>query len=255
MSTSESRILCEGFHDRAFWKGALKFLGCRSLGGPGIPPPLDPWGLRVTGGQFAFLGVRGTFIRVVPVNGRSNLLDDARTRLKERQQKGLVHLLLNSDSDENADGTPSLHRELQFETILQMAQFFDPDASRAAEHVISLDAGTCKIIAFPWRSTDPPTPGVPNQQTLERLICSALAAVHRDRPAPLEAWLKSRPAPPPPNPKEHAFSYLAGWFADKGSYEAFCEALWNDPPIAAQIRGQLERQGVWALLEELAEIR
>lgn len=44
---SESVILCEGFHDRAFWDGWLTHLGCNSDGfRPGTPgyPALDPWG-------------------------------------------------------------------------------------------------------------------------------------------------------------------------------------------------------------------
>lgn len=51
---SESVILCEGFHDRAFWDGWLTFLGCNSDGfKPGTPgyPALDPWGDPVRRGQ------------------------------------------------------------------------------------------------------------------------------------------------------------------------------------------------------------
>ncbi|MDT7815668.1 MAG: hypothetical protein QOJ42_5584 [Acidobacteriaceae bacterium] len=33
---SESVILCEGYHDRAFWDGWLRYLGCSD---PGVPPP------------------------------------------------------------------------------------------------------------------------------------------------------------------------------------------------------------------------
>jgi len=254
MTGSEIYILCEGYHDRAFWKGLLTYAGCASLGGPGKKPS-DPWGETVHGGQYAFENRNKAFLRVVPAGSKYQLIALAETRLRQRAPKTVTHLIINHDSDSFADGTPSTARDIQFSHILQLAKKLDPGAQKSVEHVISVDNGTSKIIAFPWCSTDPPAPGVPNQQTLERLICSALAAVHKDRPAPLEAWLKSRPSPPPPNPKEHAFSYLAGWFADKGSYEAFCEALWNDPQVAAELRGQLERQGVWTLIEEIAEIR
>jgi len=45
---SESVILCEGYHDRAFWAGWLLHLGCTD---PGLPsagkatrtPIFDPW--------------------------------------------------------------------------------------------------------------------------------------------------------------------------------------------------------------------
>jgi len=66
---SESVILCEGYHDRAFWAGWLLYLGCTD---PGLPPvgrttrtPIDdPWGDRVIGGQFAYLSNTQQFIRV-----------------------------------------------------------------------------------------------------------------------------------------------------------------------------------------------
>ncbi len=256
MNAGQIFILCEGLHDRAFWKGVLSFLGCTSLSGPALPLPVDPSGFSVRGGQNAFQGRQGGFIRVVLAHGRRGLLEGAKVLLKGRAgSKRLRCLILNSDAEENADGTPSGHGELQFKTLLQLARTFDPQARRAAEHVISLDANTRRIIAFPWRSTAPPTPGVPHQQSLERLICGALAAVHKDRPAHLEAWLKSWPAPAPPHPREHAFSHLTRWFVEHDRYEAFCESLWNDPQIAAELRDQLERQGVWTLIEEIAEIR
>jgi hypothetical protein len=251
---TESYILCEGYHDRAFWKGILLALGCASMGIPGTTPN-DPWGDPVRGGQFAFLGKRKGFIRVVPAGSKNNLLRLAIIRLQQRADRPLRHLIINADSDANADGTPRLHGELQCDTIFdQVCKAIDPHAIKSAAHEISIDQGACRLLLFPWRSDHSPAAGLPNQQTLERLVCSALASAYPERPVPVDQWLKSRPSPPKPNPKEHAFSYLAGWYAHTGSYEGFCENLWNDPQIAAQLRGQLERQGVWPLLEEIAEI-
>jgi hypothetical protein len=81
---SESVILCEGFHDRAFWDGWLTSLGCNSdgykPGTPGFPAP-DPWGAEVRGGQFAYRSMSASFVRVRPCNGRSKILQGARIRL------------------------------------------------------------------------------------------------------------------------------------------------------------------------------
>ena len=249
---TESYILCEGYHDRAFWKGLLLSLGCKSLGIPGTTPK-DPWGDPVRGGQYAFQGHKGGFIRVVPAGSRRQLLPLARIRISQRADRPLRLLIVNSDSDQNADGTPAHHGELAFDTLLGLARGNDSRAAKSHEHVIAFDEGEVQILAFPWRSSLPPAPGLPNQQSLERLVCGVLATVHPDRPAPVDHWLKSRPAPPPSNPKEHAFSYLAGWYAAYGSYEGFFEALWNEPAIAQGFRTELERQGVWALLEDIAE--
>ena len=44
---SESLVLCEGYHDRAFWAGWLGRLGCSDVGfRPGTAgyPRADPWG-------------------------------------------------------------------------------------------------------------------------------------------------------------------------------------------------------------------
>jgi hypothetical protein len=55
---TESVVLCEGYHDRAFWAGLLLFLGCND---PGIKqgidervPVSDIRGDPVTQGQFYY---------------------------------------------------------------------------------------------------------------------------------------------------------------------------------------------------------
>lgn len=51
---SERYVLCEGYHDRAFWGGLLLHLGATD---PGVRPGglrapiIDPWGLSVRGGS------------------------------------------------------------------------------------------------------------------------------------------------------------------------------------------------------------
>src|SRR5207247_4429675 len=109
---SESVILCEGYHDRAFWKGWFSFLGCSD---PGQPPTgksgriliLDPWNTSVTGGQYAFLSKSAHFIRVVPCLGKTEILPAARLRLRERTSKPLVRLVINVDPDVAAAITPA----------------------------------------------------------------------------------------------------------------------------------------------------
>ncbi len=251
---TESYILCEGYHDRAFWKGLLVHLGCVSQGMLGQVPK-DPWSDPVRGGQFAFNSSRGNFIRVVPAGGKAKLLPLSEIRLQQRVDKPLRFLVINSDSDSNADGTPSTTKEIAFNSVLQLSKKLDPDAQEVEKHLISLDKNTTRIISFPWWSQTPPLLGLPNQQTLERLICTAFAAAYPNRPAAVHNWLLSRPDPPASNPKEHAFSYLAGWHAETGSYEGFCESLWRDPKIATELCQQLQSQGVWSLIEEIVEVR
>ena len=120
---TESVILCEGYHDRALWAGWLSFLGCTD---PGTPPPgktartriYDPWNTPVIGGHYAFLSKSGRFIRVVPCQGKGNVLPAARLRLQERGSKPLTRLLINVDPDVPAGGTALVATGLRVQDVL-----------------------------------------------------------------------------------------------------------------------------------------
>jgi hypothetical protein len=207
---SESVILCEGFHDRAFWDGWLTFLRCNSDGfKPGTPgyPALDPWGDQVRGGEFAYHSTTGSFIRVRPCNGKSRVLQEARVRLLLRRGKPLLRLVINVDADISAAApTPGL-TGLRRQDVLQHVQQLDPGASLNADGNIEVDGGATIVALIRWETNDPPAPGLPNQQTLERLVSAALAAAYPPRAKTVQDWLVARPSPPrplPPDPKEYA---------------------------------------------------
>src|SRR5438874_3231905 len=104
---SESLVLCEGFHDRAFWDGWLRLLGCDSAGfRPGTSgfPAVDPWGVGVRGGQFAYRSNSGAFVRIRPCQGKTNVLREAKIRLAQRATKSLVRLVISVDVDASASG-------------------------------------------------------------------------------------------------------------------------------------------------------
>ena len=86
---------------------------------------------------------------------------------------------------------------------------------------------------------------------LERLACAALAAAYPARAAPVHNWLNARPAPPGVDPKEHAWSYMAGWYAEHGC-EAFYSNLWNDPRVVAELDTRLRSSGAWQIAATLA---
>src|ERR1700687_1579832 len=207
---SESVVLCEGFHDRAFWDGLLTYLGCNSDGfKPGTPgfPALDPWGDPVRHGQFAYRSNSGNFIRVRPCNGKSNVLQEARIRLTQRTTKRLVRLVINVDVDTSAAGLAPGPTGLRQQDVLQQVQENHPQASPNAAGKIEVDAGITKVALIRWEVKAPPARGLPDQQTLERLVSAALAAAYPLRAGAVQAWLDARPNPPPPDPKEHGWSY------------------------------------------------
>lgn len=66
---SETYVLCEGYHDRAFLKASLLHLGCSGPSNQGRDYVRDPWDLFVEKGQFVFYSNSNQFIRVIPVGG------------------------------------------------------------------------------------------------------------------------------------------------------------------------------------------
>src|SRR5260370_11226875 len=178
---SESYVLSDGYHDRAFWCGQLLHLGCID---PGARPNgqrrevLDHFGLAVRGGHFAFHSRSKAFIRIVPAGGKANIPAILRTRLKESEIKRVQRLVVNVDADEHADGTPPAGQNLTLQQLEALAREFDDHATTNTDGDIEIYSGETKITLVRWRAPDPAIQGVPHQQSLAPLIFAALAAVH-----------------------------------------------------------------------------
>ncbi len=254
---SESVILCEGFHDRAFWKGWLMHLGRTD---PGVPQPgqtkrqvvYDPWKVQVTGGEYAYHSRTDQFIRVRPCRGKgSKILTAARIRLNERTSKPLLRLVINVDADTSAASIPPGPTGLRSQDVFHQVQQIDSGASWNAAGHIEVDGGATTVALIRWETNDPLAPGLPNQQTLERLVSAALAGAYPPRAKTVQDWLNARPNPPPPDPKEHAWSYMAGWYAEHGC-EDFYTNLWRDPKVVADLESRLRLSGAWQIAETVA---
>ena len=252
---SESVILCEGYHDRAFWAGWLLHLGCTD---PGDRPKKghrlrvnDPWGNEVKAGQFAFQSPSGKFIRIISCKGKQNVRSAARTRLMDRVDKKLERLILNVDSDEMAAAgkqpAPGLTAK-SLETLLR--EFGEPEIT--ADGDFAIDDGATLASLVTWQAADDPISGLPDQQTLERLVCAAIVAAYPARGPAVGDWLVSRPQAPQAGPKEFGWSYMAGWYAERGC-EGFYRAVWEDPDVAAQLEDRLRKAAAWRVAEALAQ--
>ncbi len=261
---SESVILCEGYHDRAFWAGWLEYLGCedpgRSRGNGNRVAVLDPWGKKVVGGEFAFHSKAGKFIRVVPCGSDSRAVGrQARKRLGDEQQRmqqgasrpRLHRLVLNVDPDVQA-GDASPRTGFRQQDLRALAEKLDPATVETEDGDLAMFDGATAVSLVRWETDDPPLPGVPTQQTLERLVCAAFAATYPDRGPVVDAWLESRPEPPPSSPKEPAMSYMAGWYADTGS-DGFYRVTWDRGEVVDELRSRLRQCGAWRVAEALAE--
>ena len=250
---SESVVLCEGYHDRAFWAGWLTHLGCSDEGfkpGTNGYPADDPWGRKVTGGQFGYRSTSGAFIRVVQCKGKTNLLPEATNRLALRTAKPLLRLVINIDPDVPIAG--SAVTGLRLQDVLNFVRTqIDPAAAQTPDGEIVIDGGASRISLIRWEAGDAAAPGLPDQETLERLVCAAMAAVYPARATAVQDWLNARPLPPPVNPKDHAWSYMAGWHSES-SCEFFYQNLWNEAGIVRELESRLRASGAWRVAELLA---
>jgi len=259
----ESVILCEGYHDRAFWAGWLEHLGCTDPGRPGGTssrvPVSDPWGAPVTRGEFGYHSKSGKFVRVFPCRGdKTRVLREARNRLGEECQRvqqhaepRLVRLILNVDPDVSADGN-AVQTGFRHQDLRTLVQEYDPSAAEAEHGDLVLFAGATLVSLIRWEATDQAADGLPNQQTLERLVCAALVAAYPDRGPAVQRWLDSRPAGPQAGPKEFGWSYMAGWYAEFGC-EGFYRNLWRCKRLVAELRSRLAQCGAWRVAEALAD--
>ena len=245
---SEAVILCEGYYDRDFWAGWLELLGCPKPAGGAVR---DSGGQIVSGhGHYGYWTANHRFVRVVPCHGNQRVLSEARRRIEGRHiDPVLSRLVLCVDPDTQASGG-SAASGLRPDDLLHHVRQFEPAAVMNATDDIELDGGVTKVSLVRWEVADDDTPGVPRQQTLERLVCAALIAAYPARGVAIQAWLESRPNPPAPDPKEHAWSHMAGWYADFGC-SAFYKELWTDPKVVSELESRLRACGAWRVAEAL----
>lgn len=254
--SSESVILCEGYHDRAFWAAWLTRLGCTD---PGKPEPgsnrrkpiEDPWKNEVKGGQYAYHSLSGKFVRVMPCGGKDSILPVARNRLTQRGSKRLARLVINVDSDVDAGAAASQASRPSLQAVEQLVRRLDPKATRMAEGDWRLDDGATVVSVVRWETEDARAAGLPNEQTLERLVCAAVIAAYPKRAPAVQKWLDARPNGPASGPKEFAWSYMAGWYAES-SCEFFYRRVWDDLRIVKELESRLRSSGTWQVAEDLA---
>jgi len=245
---AECYILCEGYHDRAFWKGLLLHLGCTDPSLEGKQQVSDPWKKKVCGGQFAFISPSGRFIRIVPVGGDRHLLrKQFKSRIDMRTIEKLCALIVSADADvQNEDD--NIHVALP--DVVQWARDVDAQSTDAQTHVVLSDQTPVSVLAWQTNTMDP-VPGVPAKQNLERLVCLAIVSAYGERAQPVEDWLASRPNPPQnDSAKSHSFSYVAGWYAASASYEGAMASIWRDERIAPILMDLLAQQPAWAAIRE-----
>lgn len=241
----EVLIVCEGYQDRHFWDGWLRRLGWREdtsvvMRRRNREPP----------GQYGFRHAAGS-LRLAPAGGKSLVFVAAIDLL--RAEPDVTHLVLNEDPDQLAmTRTPEL--PLPLRATRERLEALGWSCGPVADYPLLVthpDRAPVAIHRILWTCADPPAPGLPAVDTLERLVCAALLAAYPDRGPVVQAFLDARPAPPADHPhKAAAMSHMAGWYAPHGSFD-FYRHLWDDPLLADQLELRLRASGAWAIAESL----
>jgi hypothetical protein len=251
---SQSVILCEGYHDRNFWSGLLQSAGCID---PGIDPDRaarvlfkDPFGDTVAGkGQFGLASPSNGFVRVQPCHGLSNVLPALDVLLSGLESRRTIRIVLVVDPDTDASEAMG---GLTIDGVLQFVTSRRPAASLNQDGDISLPESETLISLIRWECDDPQAPGLPAQQTLERLISASIAEAYPERAICVEGWLTNRHEPPELCGKEYSWSYMAGWYAENGC-DDFMRAIWSDGKVAQAMENRLRASGAWRIIEQLAK--
>src|SRR5207245_7683574 len=105
-------------------------------------------------------------------------LPAARSFLTSRNRKRLPRLVVNVDPDTVVGSSAGAPGGLKLSDVLNFIQTVDPAATLNSDGEIEIDGAATKVSLIRWEANDPPTDGIPNQQTLERLMCAALVAAY-----------------------------------------------------------------------------
>lgn len=171
---------------------------------------------------------------------------------------GELVLVLDDDSDVNGQGP---NREAQFRGLLGSAEWTVAPTSRTGR------VGQTGVHLVVWKAdidaeVEKATPGIPKKQTLERLVCVALAQLPTGNGARVAGFLKDEPLPDHSH-KHYAMAYFARHFPSGGNHE-FYRFLWGVgddklPSVDDQSRKGLReklteltgRCGAWSVFEAL----
>lgn len=255
-------VLCEGIHDCAFWGALLMNLGCtkgalhpRGTGGTGFASKAGAFiSLRNLGGPVTWTHLAGElkFANTEPISDIVVVRDvdllqdpfDFRAARKERKGQVLQAAQGLRLVDERSPDT-----------------CWDPTTQTASFPLASQAPVTTQVSLVLWGANaravagvPEPLGGVPQKQTLERMVCLAMARAYPAAAASVATWLDSRPVPPPLSEhlhKAHVASYMAGWYANR-DYKGFFTAVWKDARVAAELETMLRDAGAWDAAEQLA---
>ncbi|MBL8897401.1 MAG: hypothetical protein JNM84_07225 [Planctomycetes bacterium] len=229
-----SVVLCEGYHDRAFWSGWLTARGWESLKPPQGTTILDPLGRPVKAGRFAFRS-GGNFAILEPCGGWARVSQVFSVHLgstKMPEDSGQIDHLIPCFDDDIAgkDHAASIRNRFQEVT------YFKPPQDCSWTHAgIRVD-----ILHFRATSTS-------FGPRLDGLVAECYGRAHPDRAQSVEAWISNLPSAPQKTDKQTMWAIMAGWYAAKGCEAFLQESIWSDEKMRQELERALEELGIAAV--------
>lgn len=241
-------VLCEGYLDRAFLAGVAEAAGwpkpARDAAGQVVVRDLD--GVRIRGGgRYYFVRqtdglqsglllqpcvaemTRKQVAQQVEAAFVSKASDIASKTRRDRPRCVFVCVDADTDAGESVDVRAISERKRLLGLLVRQGI----NAALKPDHRIWLGDATAWAVPLIWHAGDKPgTKGVPDKQTLERIVCAAMAEAYPDRAAHVQGWLDGRPPEddlPPAVPKSYCWSHMAAWSAEFGAEGFIREAIWR----------------------------
>ena len=194
------------------------------------------------------------FIRVVPCMGKDEIIPIVEDRLDRRLLERVEHMTLNFDSDLFADKTLNPKVLDAMASVKEMLERKNIQFILEGERDFVMDDGSTTLTVIQWGTDTLPTLMLPNQQTLERLVCDALLKAYPDRQDALTPWFASLPKKSRDEVKTFAWSHMAGWHGGH-SCDDFYRHLWDDSnsEVRTELILRLKACGAWRVAESLAK--
>lgn len=241
-------VLCEGYDDRSFLASVFELLGLASMrSADGGGPLVDAWCEALKGGIFGFRSSSDAapVLRLQEVQGVTNMARVARIALAAHETKPLASLTLVRDDDTEVGETP-------LDVVAWVRGIFSGDEV-TAKGPCAFSVRGIRVNVVVWRVDGTSTvEGIPSKQTLERLVCTALAEVEPLRAQSVHRWLMDPPSASNTNePKAVVGSYVAKWYAED-RLDEFYRRVVRSAPLRDALRSHLELSGAWGIFAYLA---
>ena len=232
-------VLCEGYNDRDFLAEYLERSGWeaqRQTKSSSIFGNIAP-------GRFLFSRRSSPQqLLLTQCGGVRKIAHLAASLVKLRKTKPLA-LLLVDDADGIVDAETAAEEPLP-KLLFELADILGEE--RPTSCTAELLGVRCAAVS--WASAHEKAPGLPDQQTLERVIAAAFRERDSTSAAGVEKWLRDDEPPGESGPKAYAHSYFAKWLTQSMSTD-FYRAVWREDALARPLREGVDACG---LTERLA---